>query len=597
MAMTRPISEQVKFTQDGIGAVERLASEKLREWVSVKDFGAVGDGTDATTAFANAFATGKAVYAPAGTYLLNFLNVPSNTFLFGDGASTIIKPLTPDTRCALGADSGSSSAYRENITIRNVQFLGDVVTQAFSEQNHLTSFNGVKNLLIENCHFIGFRGDGLYIGSGNNGGEERHNINVTVRSCFFDGINKDNRNGISIIDGNGVLIDGCYFTRCTRSNMPGPIDIEPDVNAYHIIKNITVRNCKFFDTGGNVGAISFFLPGVTYTVPPDSFVAEGNYIDTCTANGLFFGYSLAGGISEATHNFDIVFRDNYVKNSGRPFSISNAKNTTIAGNVFNTSTHEALVSYNTANDNVIDATIQGNRFVKCGATGGNGMAVFKSSRVTIADNEFNDCGTGQPGAANALQFNTGTSSSVTVCGNDFLAPTGKTLVAIQKEAGHTFTPNTNSFFNNRLNGLGEFFQWSVNESAVPGYTAEGTAFTPTVYGGSSAGTATYSVQQGFYTKIGKLIHFQISVSWSGHTGTGHLYCSLPENTNANQVDFTAVSVASSGIAFAAGQQPVMLINKAPANRLQLYGLNAGTLAGISVPASGTLYIAGSYLAG
>lgn len=51
MAMTKPLSEQVRFTQDGAGAVERLASEKLKELVSVKDFGAVGDGVAADTAF------------------------------------------------------------------------------------------------------------------------------------------------------------------------------------------------------------------------------------------------------------------------------------------------------------------------------------------------------------------------------------------------------------------------------------------------------------------------------------------------------------------------------------------------------------------
>lgn len=72
MAMTRPISEQVKFTQEGAGAVERLASEKLREWVSVKDFGAVGDGVtnDSPAALAMASAVGFIRFTNGG-YLCN----------------------------------------------------------------------------------------------------------------------------------------------------------------------------------------------------------------------------------------------------------------------------------------------------------------------------------------------------------------------------------------------------------------------------------------------------------------------------------------------------------------------------------------------
>ena len=50
---------------------------------------------------------------------------------------------------------------------------------------------------------------------------------------------------------------------------------------------------------------------------------------------------------------------------------------------------------------------------------------------------------------------------------------------------------------------------------------EGT-FTPTVEGSSTAGTATYSVQIGKYTKIGNQISILIDLAWSGGTGTGIL---------------------------------------------------------------------------
>lgn len=62
-------SDRVSFLQAGTGAVTRTAQSKLRDVVSVKDFGAVGDGVaDDQTAFNNAAATGKAYIAPNGTY-------------------------------------------------------------------------------------------------------------------------------------------------------------------------------------------------------------------------------------------------------------------------------------------------------------------------------------------------------------------------------------------------------------------------------------------------------------------------------------------------------------------------------------------------
>ena len=139
------------------------------------------------------------------------------------------------------------------------------------------------------------------------------------------------------------------------------------------------------------------------------------------------------------------------------------------------------------------------------------------------------------------------------------------------------------------------FEWAPNETALPAYLNEGTSYQPVVSGGTTAGVGTYAARLGFYTKLGKLVHFQIEVTWSAHTGTGQIYVSLPSTVNSNSVEFQAVSVASGGITFAAGEQPVALIFRA-GSRVQIYGLNAGARAPLTLPASGALYISGSYLA-
>ena len=58
------------------GAINRSIQNKLSDYISVKDFGAVGDGTtDDTTAIQNAInslsSTGGSVYFPTGQYLIS----------------------------------------------------------------------------------------------------------------------------------------------------------------------------------------------------------------------------------------------------------------------------------------------------------------------------------------------------------------------------------------------------------------------------------------------------------------------------------------------------------------------------------------------
>lgn len=69
MPMTKPTSEQVTFLAAGSGASQRTVLDKLRDVVSVKDFGAVGDGVaNDTAAIQAALAAASTVIVPDGTY-------------------------------------------------------------------------------------------------------------------------------------------------------------------------------------------------------------------------------------------------------------------------------------------------------------------------------------------------------------------------------------------------------------------------------------------------------------------------------------------------------------------------------------------------
>lgn len=105
---TAPGSDWIGYTPEGTAATPRTLQAKLRDTVSVKDFGAVGDGvTDDTAAIQAAFdsigtitasgyqdisAKGVTLFFPAGRYLVtNTLYMPSNTRMQGTGFGTQFK--------------------------------------------------------------------------------------------------------------------------------------------------------------------------------------------------------------------------------------------------------------------------------------------------------------------------------------------------------------------------------------------------------------------------------------------------------------------------------------------------------------------------
>jgi hypothetical protein len=570
-------------------AVQTSVALKLSEWVSVKDFGAVGNGVaNDTTAFLNAFATGKAVYAPAGTYLTDIQTMPSNSYLFGDGASTIIKPLTPDVRSALGT-LPAANQFISNVTLRDIKLLGAVAGSGFSEQKHLAAFNGVRNLLVERCIFEGFRGDGLYIGTGNGDGLERHNENVIVKDCVFDGVNNDNRQGISIIDIDGMLIEGNRFQNCTRANMPGAIDFEPDTETYRIVRNVSVVNNNFYNVGGNVGVIAFFfVTPETWVNAPCNFVVDGNTFENCDNTPLFAGLSIVTGTADDLEDQNFVFSNNLARNCSRwAVQFFDTKNLKLVNNTFYKITNQARLAGGTSTN--IDMLVSGNSFIECGYSTGTGFSVFNAQRLTIENNLFKDCGAGA-GAA-ALAFDTGTSSYVSIINNVITSPQTITQIAIQKEAGHTFTPSTNQFFGNTLTVSGNFFQSTYNDTLE-------TTYTPVVSGATTEGVGTYTNREGRWRRLGNQVFFRTEVTCSSHTGSGLMQISLPTSTAAAPSGlWTAVSLVATGVASTGGH--IGLINPDPLvggfDVVRAYQSTTGTLAQIVIPAGAfTVYVAGVY---
>jgi hypothetical protein len=121
---------------------------------------------------------------------------------------------------------------------------------------------------------------------------------------------------------------------------------------------------------------------------------------------------------------------------------------------------------------------------------------------------------------------------------------------------------------------------------------EGT-FTPTIIGGTTAGTATYTQQTGQYTKIGNRVLISIRVGYNSGTGTGALNIGgLPFTTDGTGV---SLSNYSDGISMTAGHV-MQLITGTSSTLINVNSVatGGGSDANVAYDAAGFIAVNGNY---
>lgn len=291
--------------------------------VNVKSYGALGNGVaNDTAAFASALATGKRVYVPSGTYLINGITVGNK--LYGDGPTSILKPFTNGTSPLVLAGALNSEVCNLKIDASAVGNTEAQVVKATGTGIYVhdliivgggTAFSGYacKDSVLRRCVISGYKYHGATF---DGAGTER----CEILDCIVDGTGSTVGNNLQItdakhcrIDGNMVsnaYIFGCFIATATDCMMSNNISKNSRLEAFQMA---TASRCSIdgniatWDTGvGQDFGISLWGPDTT---PCDYNSIINNRVYNCCKAGISLEASVVG-----SHNAYTKISGNYIYN-------------------------------------------------------------------------------------------------------------------------------------------------------------------------------------------------------------------------------------------------------------------------------------------
>jgi hypothetical protein len=418
-------ASQVTYNPAGTGAVATNVQAKLRQTVSVKDFGATGDGTTDDTAAIqaaiNATVNGGMLLLPVGTYLVSdTLTFTANIVFQGQGEGSVIlvastMPITdpvllmePTTLVPAEAEfskfaefdisvqSGTPAGYAIHISAQYVNIAAMTIDRVRIARTGNTSIfadgaNTASILTIQNCSIA----NGISI----------PNAGDTVR-ILNNGIGGTTAFGLDINFISGALLLLFMGNLCTAKfgihiGAPALFSVISN-NEFETFSTFVGSNNAFLDLDGSstLGQVSDFV------ISQNSF----NIVNGITANAIRVNY--ASGTSIINNRFfnGIVG----VANTKSILLTANADKTFIGTNSWNNGgLFTDRVTNNGANT-VIAAGFLGAFIIPSGNVA-MGTAVATNSKLEVFSNSIYPAITAQSGSTTSggtiVEFKNGTNST------------------------------------------------------------------------------------------------------------------------------------------------------------------------------------------
>jgi hypothetical protein len=349
------LKNSLTFTQAGALAKPRLVTAVLMDWVSVKDFGAIGDGTaDDTAAFNAAVAASSMVYVPPGVYLIRSrIEIHKSGFtLFGagKGVSTIKMPpggLPGDSAIEIRTSRANNGAGGEiaDVEIRDLTLGGNRTNGTIQACNLITvvcdSAHRVLRTRLINLAVRYSIGHGILLTGFMNGLDDAFKVEATlIQGCYFEA---NNGAGLGHLKANNSIVTNNIFLNGGLENLT--------VDVYS--QSCIIDSNRFLGNGSGSGSVGIDSG--------DGCIISNNYFDGSNINTAPAGYrngiALNSELTGGHGNNDVVITGNVIRNF-LDYGIYIKDETGIS--------HGGGGGFAYGGEKNGDALITGNQFIGCG---------------------------------------------------------------------------------------------------------------------------------------------------------------------------------------------------------------------------------------